>query len=76
MAKRCTAPELADRLRGTAVSMPEWAYEASKAFHAQLDDLIFECARCNWWHDVSALTNDDVGEQVCVECKTGGEDNV
>lgn len=38
----------ADELQGTCKSLAE----------AGLDELIFECERCNWWCEISEMSED------------------
>lgn len=63
----------ADRLRGTAQSMADLGEEFEdlandKVFCERLDELVFICNVCDWWCDISELSDNGDGELVCDEC--------
>lgn len=75
---RARADAVAAELTGTCKSIHEVATDEEmddSFFCARLDELVFECAECNWWQSVDELSlQDDCGEQFCDECRPG-EDN-
>lgn len=67
------AEELADDLRGTCKSLPLDYMDMPLEFHRYLDDRVFLCATCGWWYDASEESEDQYGEQVCLECEEESE---
>lgn len=66
------AEQAAEQLQGTAQSISdlgeeyEEAFKNSKEFTTQLDQLVFECERCNWWCEISEMSE---GGWYCDECE-------
>lgn len=44
------------------------ALEDHQGFLAMLDDEVFECTRCGWWHEQSQMADDCGDEWICQEC--------
>jgi hypothetical protein len=69
------ANEAIQHLRGSCealyVEYAEW--EEDEVFLGIIDDAIFNCTQCGWWHDISEL-NDNTGDFMCTECSPEGEE--
>lgn len=39
----------------------------NSVFCARLDELVFECTVCNWWHAIDELGNGE--SMICLECE-------
>lgn len=42
--------------------------EMNDQFCARLDSMVFECSTCNWWCEVSEMTNDPEHDWNCTDC--------
>lgn len=64
------ATEIADRLIGTIGYNGDIDDIGSLTSDEckELDSLVFCCAICNWWCDISELIDEDITETVCVDC--------
>lgn len=65
------AHNAAERLRGTCLTIASLgedfeALENDSKFCAELDQLVFCCTDCDWWHELSEMA--DGGDWVCEEC--------
>ena len=70
------AHKAAEQLQGTCKSIPELGeefedLEDDSDFCATLDSLVFECERCNWWCEISEMSEKcaDDGGWYCDECE-------
>lgn len=64
------AYDVAHELQGTCKSLQEVATDEeinNKEFSQELDTLVFECERCNWWHEISEMADNE--EWICEECE-------
>lgn len=41
----------------------------SQANCGYLDEQVFRCAECEWWHRTSELSVQDTSDNYCLECK-------
>lgn len=70
MNARDAAFEAIEYLVGTCNA--NWEYENwdrwedDQEFHAIIDDYIFRCSQCEWWHPISEMENYE--EQICESC--------
>lgn len=68
------ASEIVDELRGTCNSLLLLLEEKGVVDNAivltAIDQDIFECAVCNWWCDMSELSEHDhgTGDNICADC--------
>lgn len=65
------AEQAAEQLQGTCRSIVELGEEIEDAFNEQsfcnrLDELVFECERCNWWYEISEMSEQG---WFCIECE-------
>lgn len=66
------ADDAAEQLQGTAKGIAdlgeeyEEAFRNSTVFTDRLDELVFECERCNWWCEISEMSE---GGWYCDECE-------
>lgn len=65
------AEQAAEQLQGTCKSIPELGEEFEDAsnersFTNRLDELVFECERCNCWCEISEMSE---GGWYCDECE-------
>ena len=65
------AEEAAKQLEGTCKSIADLGEEFEdlqndSQFCARLDELIFECTQCNWWHEQDEMSEDQ--DWICQEC--------
>jgi hypothetical protein len=77
--------KLADILQGTCMSLEEGCgrldppieqEDLSIDEHARLRELVFCCAACDWWCEVSEQNeNPDGGEDLCDDCSEGDEED-
>ncbi len=66
------ADKAAEQLQGTAKGFAELGPEFEQAQNNQifcnhLDQLVFECEICNWWCEISEMSEKQ--EWVCDECE-------
>lgn len=75
---RAKAEEAAHDLQGTCRTLRELGYEDhedSAAFCERLDELVFCCDTCSWWHEQSEMAHDDPDNAwICQECYDEGKD--
>lgn len=64
--------DLIESLRGTATMIDEhlpdgmnWE-DLTMQDHNKIDDEIFCCELCGWWHETSQMSEE---EQICQECQ-------
>lgn len=76
-----TVEEIADELQGTCKSLQQVleshdmeGAEEDQAFTDRLDSLVFECAACNWWCEISEMTDDEEHDWCCTDCHPNLED--
>lgn len=68
------AEKAAEQLAGTCGTLARLGdeYEEAEnedAFCNRLDELVFECTRCNWWHEQSEMSEHADDEWFCTECE-------
>lgn len=66
------AEQAAEQLQGTCKSIHDLGEEFEEAqndkiFCERLDDLVFECEVCNWWCELSEMS--DI-EMTCDDCRS------
>lgn len=73
------ADKAAEQLTGTCKSIHELGEEYEDAFNElpftdRLDELCFECCRCNWWCSMDECEETPGGEWACSECMQDDND--
>ena len=41
--------------------------DLTSADYEEIDNEIFECIECGWWHEVGDMS-EDADENICIEC--------
>lgn len=69
------AEKIIDYLNGTCMSLQEAlekynaeGLENNSEFCAILDEKLFECERCNWWHEQSEMPERNDDRWICADC--------
>lgn len=67
------AEKAAKELQGTCKAIYDLGQEFEdasneQAFCNRLDELIFECQKCNWWFEQSEMANRKDDDWICIEC--------
>lgn len=78
LAKR--AEQVADELRGTCKHLNDVATDEeldSQEFCLELDDRVFLCECCEWWFELSELSESSIENEthklVCDQCEPGDD---
>lgn len=58
---------IAETLEGACQGLPGFAYEIDGVCEA-LDEIVFECAGCQWWCEISEADEGDDGQNYCRDC--------
>lgn len=63
-------------LTGVLIQFEAEGADDDKEFCAALDDKVFECDTCGWWHELSELaSNDDGTDSVELRCQACADDD-
>lgn len=63
------ANELAEYLKGSCNSLPDWVIDREPEFTELLDELVSNCHCCGWWVGAEEADYDKAtGETLCNEC--------
>lgn len=75
---KAMAERAADVLQGTALSLENLPFQLGKEyvnaidsaeFCDRLDELVFCCDTCGWWHEISDMRTGMSGGDICDDCK-------
>lgn len=73
------ADKLYEELCGTCQGMPDWVEEDpdEQEIYRATDQLMFCCAQCGWWCDISEANENPEGSEngdLCADCHEDSED--
>lgn len=70
-----TVDEIASELQGSCLSLNEVlerndmdGADGDLDFCASLDSIVFCCESCNWWCEVSEMSDDGDSQGICFDC--------
>lgn len=70
-----TAEQIADEIRGTCEGLHNVlerhemeGAENDQSFCDKLDSLVFECRECNWWCEISEMSDNPDHDWTCTDC--------
>lgn len=82
--KNVSAPDvhvIAEELRGTSKSLDDVLEELGSSYDAMtrewfydLDQVVFQCEGCNWWCEISEMTEDPDFDWHCRDCRPDKEE--